>query len=81
MTDALPDRDTGKRIATLRRERGITQRELATEHVSYAYISRIESGERQPSWPALIRLAEKLETTALYLGTGRVKHDCPVCKR
>jgi transcriptional regulator with XRE-family HTH domain len=48
--------------------------------VSYAYISRIEAGERRPSLSALIELAEKLDTTALFLATGRL-HDCPFCRR
>jgi transcriptional regulator with XRE-family HTH domain len=77
---AAPDPRTGKRIAERRRELGLSQRQLATEHVSYAYISRIEAGKRRPSWSALIALAAKLGTTALFLGTGRTK-GCPVCGR
>src|SRR5581483_136799 len=38
--------------------------------VSYAYISRIEGGTRQPSVKALRRLAAKLGVTADYLETG-----------
>jgi transcriptional regulator with XRE-family HTH domain len=60
----------GERLKRLRLERGLSQRELAAPGVSYAYISRIEAGTRQPSVKALRRLAEKLGVTADYLETG-----------
>jgi transcriptional regulator with XRE-family HTH domain len=60
----------GQRLKRLRLERGLSQRELAAPGVSYAYISRIEAGTRQPSVKALRRLAAKLGITAEYLETG-----------
>jgi transcriptional regulator with XRE-family HTH domain len=60
----------GQRLKRLRLERGFSQRELAAPGVSYAYISRIEAGTRQPSVKALRRLAAKLGVTADYLETG-----------
>src|SRR5690242_21418118 len=60
----------GQRLKRLRLERGLSQRELAAPGVSYAYISRIEAGTRQPSVKALRRLAVKLGVTADYLETG-----------
>jgi len=60
----------GERLKRLRLERGFSQRELAAPGVSYAYISRIEAGTRQPSVKALRRLAGKLGVTADYLETG-----------
>ncbi|HEY5059216.1 MAG TPA: tetratricopeptide repeat protein [Gaiellaceae bacterium] len=60
----------GQRLKRLRLERGFSQRELAAPGVSYAYISRIEAGSRQPSVKALRRLAAKLGVTAGYLETG-----------
>lgn len=60
----------GQRLKRLRLERGLSQREVATPGVSYAYISRIEAGTRQPSVKALRKLAAKLEVTAGYLETG-----------
>jgi tetratricopeptide (TPR) repeat protein len=60
----------GQRLKRLRLERGFSQRELAAPGVSYAYISRIEAGTRQPSVKALRRLAAKLSVTADYLETG-----------
>jgi transcriptional regulator with XRE-family HTH domain len=60
----------GERLKRLRLERGLSQRELAAPGVSYAYISRIEAGTRQPSVKALRRLAGKLGVTADYLERG-----------
>jgi len=67
-----PGRETiGDRLRRLRLERGLSQRELAVQGVSYAYISRIEAGSRQPSVKALRRLAAKLGVSPDYLETGR----------
>src|SRR5262245_39039653 len=60
----------GQRLRRLRLERGLSQRELASPGVSYAYISRIEAGTRQPSVKALRKLAGKLGISADYLETG-----------
>src|SRR5437764_15150282 len=60
----------GQRLKRLRLEKGLSQRELAAPGVSYAYISRIEAGTRQPSVKALRRLAAKLGVTADFLETG-----------
>ncbi len=43
----------GERLRRLRLERGLSQRELSSPGVSYAYISRIEAGARRPSVKAL----------------------------
>lgn len=60
----------GARLRRLRTERGLSQRELSQPGVSYAYISRIEAGTRQPSVKALRKLARKLGVSAEYLETG-----------
>jgi transcriptional regulator with XRE-family HTH domain len=60
----------GQRLKRLRLDRHMSQRELAAPGVSYAYISRIEAGTRQPSVKALRRLASKLGVSADYLETG-----------
>ena len=65
----------GARLRRLRRERGISQRALAAPGVSYAYISRIEAGERQPSTKALRQLAPKLGVSVEYLETGSDLRD------
>jgi transcriptional regulator with XRE-family HTH domain len=66
----------GERLKRLRKERGLSQRELSAPGVSYAYISRIEAGARQPSVKALRKLARKLGVSADYLETGsNVRED------
>lgn len=60
----------GQRLRRLRRFRGLSQRQLATEHVSYAYISRIEAGARNPSVKALREIAPKLGVSVHYIETG-----------
>lgn len=58
------------RLRRLRRERGLSQRDLSAPGVSYAYVSRIEAGERMPSVRALRLLAAKLGVSVEYLETG-----------
>jgi transcriptional regulator with XRE-family HTH domain len=65
----------GQRLRRLRRERGLSQRDLASPGVSYAYISRIEAGARRPSVKALRQLAPKLGVSVEYLETGRDLSD------
>jgi transcriptional regulator with XRE-family HTH domain len=61
----------GQRLRRLRLDRGLSQREIAMPGVSYAYISRIEGGQRQPSLQALRLLAPRLGVSAEELETGR----------
>jgi transcriptional regulator with XRE-family HTH domain len=61
----------GARLKRLRMERGLSQRDLSSPGVSYAYISRIEAGARTPSVKALRKLAQKLGVSVEYLETGR----------
>jgi transcriptional regulator with XRE-family HTH domain len=65
----------GQRLRRLRHERGLSQRDLAVPGVSYAYISRIEAGTRQPSVKALRKLAGKLGVSPEYLETGEELRD------
>lgn len=60
----------GERLRRVRKERGLSQRQLAEPGVSYAYISRIEAGSRRPSVTALRKLARKLGVSADYLESG-----------
>jgi ribosome-binding protein aMBF1 (putative translation factor) len=71
----------GARIARLRKEQGLSQRSISSGGITYAYISRLERGEREPSAKALRALAAKLGTTALYLETGSERSRCPHCGR
>jgi transcriptional regulator with XRE-family HTH domain len=70
VTPDISQESIGARLKRLRLERGLSQRELAAPGVSYAYISRIEAGTRQPSVKALRRLAAKLNVSPEYLETG-----------
>lgn len=65
----------GARLRRLRLERNLSQRELASRGVSYAYISRIEAGARRPSVKALRQLARKLGVSVEYLETGSDLRD------
>jgi tetratricopeptide (TPR) repeat protein len=66
----VTEESIGQRLRRLRLERRMSQRELSSPGVSYAYISRIEAGTRQPSVKALRKLARKLGISAEYLETG-----------
>jgi transcriptional regulator with XRE-family HTH domain len=57
-------------VRRLRLARGLSQRKLASSGVSYAYISRIESGQRIPSVRAIRVLARRLGVTPEYLESG-----------
>jgi tetratricopeptide (TPR) repeat protein len=60
----------GARIRSAREAAGLTQRELAFEGCTAAYLSRIEVGQRIPSYQILRVLAGRLGTTADFLATG-----------
>jgi transcriptional regulator with XRE-family HTH domain len=65
-----PSESIGARVRRLRLERGLSQRQLASRGVSYAYISRIESGQRTPSVRAIRLLARRLGVAPEYLESG-----------
>ncbi len=60
----------GDRIRQRRLELGLSQRELASEGVTYAYISRLEANARRPSIRALRQLAPRLGVSVHWLETG-----------
>jgi len=84
---------SGARIHLLRTGLELSQRDLANRidaRVSYAYLSRLEAGTRNPSWSALAHIADSLDE--LMLGqrdvTGHLLHrgflfptECPFCHR
>lgn len=65
----------GQRLRRLRTERQLSQRELSSPGVSYAYISRIEAGTRNPSVKAIRMLAGKLGVPEDYLEYGEQPVD------
>jgi transcriptional regulator with XRE-family HTH domain len=68
--NAAGEESIGQRVRRLRLARGMTQRQLSAPGVSYAYVSRIESGERLPSLKVLRILARRLGVPLDYLETG-----------
>lgn len=60
----------GQRIRTLRREKGLSQAELAQPDLSDSYISLIESDKRTPTAEVVELLAGKLGCSAAYLSSG-----------
>lgn len=62
----------GDRIATLQREKGYTQKELASMvGVTEAAMSRYVKNEREPRMEVIANLATALNTTSDYLITGK----------
>jgi len=62
----------GKRIKRLRLARGMSQRELSGPGVSYAYVSRIETGQRAPSLRAIRTIAKRLGVDPELVETGEL---------
>ena len=55
--------ELGGRLRSARQSRGLTQGEVADDVMSVAYLSRIESGHRQPTALALEALAVRLDVS------------------
>lgn len=51
----------GRRLRKLRRERGLSQTSVAGDGMSTGYLSRLESGARQPTARAVAYLAKRLQ--------------------
>src|SRR5213076_724225 len=75
VTEGGTTEGVGARLKRLRLQRGLSQRDLSSPGVSYAYISRIEAGARTPSVKALRKLSQKLGVSVEYLETGRDMRD------
>lgn len=61
----------GKRIAQLREDNGMTQKQLADRAgLSVTFLSEVENGKRNISMGKLVSIAEELETTTDYLARG-----------
>ena len=65
----------GARIRQAREAAGLSQRQLAFDGCTGAYVSRIEAGARTPSYQILRVFAEKLGVSADYLATGGATED------
>lgn len=73
MTQAVAQ--VGARIRTIRKQRGLTQAELAGRTLSESYISLIESGKRAPGPRALKALAARLEVSVDELAPRETPPD------
>ncbi|GGM65425.1 hypothetical protein GCM10010106_09280 [Thermopolyspora flexuosa] len=60
----------GQRIKAIRRQRGMSQAQLAHPELSDSYVSLIESGKRTPTPAVLELLAAKLQCSLTYLLNG-----------
>jgi tetratricopeptide (TPR) repeat protein len=67
--------ELGSRIRSVRRERGLTQAELAGPELSESYISLIEGGKRQPGRRTLQAIAERLDLSVDELTNRSVPAD------
>lgn len=63
------DKKLGEKIRELRKQRGITQKDLAGDKITRNMLSLIESGSASPSVSTLLYIAERLETPAGYFFT------------
>lgn len=68
--------EVGRRLREARVAAGLSQRGLAFEGCSPAYISRLEAGERVPSLQLLRKIAAKLGADENYLATGVKLERC-----
>lgn len=54
----------GQRIRKLRKENGLTQERLALMvNIQQSYLSRLEAGDRNPSFDLLVKIADALGMT------------------
>ncbi|MGW1274993.1 helix-turn-helix domain-containing protein [Streptomyces sp. NPDC002491] len=70
--------DFGKRLRTLRQERGMSQAQLAGEEMSAGYLSRLESGARPPTPKIISYLAERLDVSPSAFDAPPVADEAPV---
>ena len=60
-------RQLGLKIAYYRKLQGMTQEELAGEHITRNMLSRIENGFALPSLPSLLYISDRLSVPPGYL--------------
>ena len=73
-TDDAKAESIGARLFRLRQERGLTQRDVAGDRYSAAFVSTIEAGRRNPSRDAVEYFAGRLGVDPTELLTGRPTH-------
>lgn len=79
MQDASLRQALGKRIKQLRKDKSLTQKELANQiGSSHAQLNKYESGLNTPPLDRLLMLAEVLETSIDYLIAGNERGEIPI---
>lgn len=72
----------GKRIRNLRKEKHWTQDKLGDEAaISKTHMSHIETGNTKLSLPAIIGIANALDTTVDYLLGANVQSSAPILEK
>jgi transcriptional regulator with XRE-family HTH domain len=81
MTSQAPHEENiymGNRIAQLRDDRGLTQKQLADKAgISGTFLSEVENGKRNISMGKLLAIADALDTTTDYLARGTHSESRP----
>lgn len=79
MQDASIRKALGRRIKQLRKEKALTQKELANQvGSSHAQLNKYESGLNTPPLDRLLLLSEVLETSVDYLLAGQGNGEPPL---
>lgn len=69
-------KESGKRIAKLRKDKGLTQEQLADKlNISTDYIGKMENGRYGGSIDLLVEISEFFEVTLDYLILGKEMSD------
>ena len=70
-TQYYDQKESGKRIAKLRKKKGLTQEQLAEKlSISYSLLAKVESGSRAASIDLLVEMKAFFDTTLDYLALG-----------
>ena len=79
MTDQTFRKELGVRIKALRKERKLTQKELAQKlNITFGQLNKYESGLSAPPPDMIVTLASSLSVSADYLLTGRTRDGAPL---
>ncbi len=69
-------KESGKRIAKLRKDKGLTQEQLAESlNISTDYVGKMENGRYGGSVDLLVEISEFFEVTLDYLVLGKEMSD------
>lgn len=59
------NKNLGQKIRKLRKDRGLTQEELAFQsRIDYSYLNQIENGKRNPTIEIIVKIARVLKTSS-----------------